>query len=246
MNAPAIPISLGTPITRRVSGKKGHRRHVVPLLDSAGAPLGVFMEVEQYDNNTCHKFCMGLDKSPAKNPAPDLPVSPIFRTAQVPAFGLSWEWAATQLGQGQLPIARPGHPQDTTVDLLAKHFLDFVSSLDQSKECYFDVYRFSAPFVLARLVRAGWPLTESAATTLTQAITQLDTLPSRLHEPPVSLHDDRVKSVKMATLADGTQVPCQQFYRLDPHWHKLFERGEAIPADLRAALLPTTSRKAHP
>ena len=246
MNAPAIPITLGQPISRRVNGKKGHHRHIVPLLDSAGTPLDVFMHVEQYADGTCHKFRIGMDKSSARNHAPDLPVSPIFRTAQVPAYGPAWEWAATQLSQGQLPVARPGHPQDTTVDLLAQHFLDFVSNLEKVGELYGHMDGFSAPFVLARLVRAGWPLTESAAATLTQAITQLDTLPSRLHAPPVSIHEDRVTRAKMAALPDGSQVPCQQFYRTDPHWCKLFEQGEAVPADLRAALVPAAPRKAHP
>lgn len=226
-------VQLGTPRLSKVPGKK-HHYLCVPLLDEQGNALDLVMGATRYEDGVFHKFHLGLVNGDA------WPTRTLCRGRPDAARGPQWEWAATLLGQGQVPLSRPGHPQDSLMDLLAQSFKQFVQALDQSADMTFRHTDWCIPLAATRLLMVGWPLTSTARATFQEAIELFDTLPQRLHGDPRMITEGP-RGARIATLEDDREVPLQAYYQTDAAWRALTP-DMMIPPLLRSQAAPPSPR----
>ena len=243
-NTSEFPITLGRAKIRSIPGQSNKKDYTVSLLTSAGQQVGVFMSAHKYPDGAFHRFRIGIEASSRTAPAPDLPPGPMFQTDQECSRGLWWEWASDLLGKGEIPISRPGHPHDTTVDIMVQEFKQFTDSLWGIDGNLVKPHAWSVPFALSRLLRAGWPISETARVVFEDTINQIDRRNELLHEIPRKIF--HYGSQKRAVLQNGEEVPLQNYYLLDKHYTDLIDSGSAVPDYLRQKVLTTPFRPRKP
>jgi hypothetical protein len=238
--------SLGDVQSFRVPNREKTFIKCWPILDTNGQKLGVTVRATQQTDGSFHQFGIFTDKHKLNTPKelPDL-TSRLFREEMDAAAGLMWEWAAEQCAHGQVPTCRPGHPEDSTLTLLAQGFHELVFSMQSDDSTFPQIKSLAAPLVVQRLIKAGWPVTDGDQTAWRDALQALNSLAGKVHSCPVEIHArSGPLTPAMAVLEDGSKVRCQNLYRVEEAVREALLTGSLFPPDLKVRInsAPTTTK----